>query len=903
MRNRIVHVSWLVLATACAADSESSQAIDPQAATTFTADQVLGFEVADAWNGPGMVGTVDDPKTEGSAALAVRPSNYSLYQSVPFAETGTPRTLDFDLYEPTTQPNPFWLGAVQAYLECPTHNLYNAYVGQVELTGLPLGQFNTLSFPIASWIAQEAANCPALTVKIALNVSGSPGTYFLDRAGLQTELILHYAFDDADNPGEDSSGYRRDATLEGNATLGAGRTGTGLLLDGNGSFLSLPDGITDGLKAYTISAWVNMADARAWARIYDFGGETGFTYLAADRGDGTLQFSIFDGPGNEGIVNGPAIPTGAWKHVAVTAQGDDFRVYFDGVEAENQLTVPVAPEDIGEDDQGNWLGKSRFGDPFLHGTLDDFRIYDRVLSADEIQALAAPGTDYHEYRFDNFDGKTVVDSSSLGGNGSAFGANAANDGVYHGALELKGNPGSFVQLPNGIVSQCAELTGAAWVKLNTNQPWNRIFDFGKSDKSSFFYLTPAGFGAFGQEIHTGFAAPTGLVDLGFPFTVQPGEWNHFAVTLKGGTLSLFLNGRQVASHAGLPMKPSDMGITDSDWLGRSLFGDPGFDGELDDVRISCRGYSPGEIAQLAHLPLVTPPPQTLSLSGDITNVHDPAIVQGNGTYYVYSTAGGLQIRSSKDLTHWTFQGSVFQTVPAWVTTQLGITSLDQLWAPDVSFFGGQYHLYYSASTFGQNNSCIGHAVKSTLDLGVPWDDLGPVICTATGDDWNAIDPHIVLDANGTPWMSAGSFFSGIHLFKFGLDGNRADTNRFDLAETASTAIEASYIIYNPPYYYLFASYDVCCQGAASTYHVQVSRATSITGPYFDATGLDARIGGGSPVVRGDSRFAGPGSNAIIKVGSQMYNVYHSYDALANGIPTLQIAQLIWNQGWPVPEQP
>ena len=723
-----------------------------------------------------------------------------------------------------------------------------------------------------------------------------------DRGGLGTGLLVHYAFDDAANPGGDTSGYHRDGTLVGNATLGAGRTGTGLQLDGNGSYLALPAGITDGLHAYTIAAWVDMAEARPWARLFDFGGDTGFTYLAADRGDGSLQLSIFDGAGNEGIVNGPAVTTGAWKHVAVTARGDDFRVYVDGVEAENQLTVPVAPGDIGSNDQGNWIGKSRFADPFLHGTVDDFRVYDRVLSPDEIRALAAPGTDYHDYRFDDcdaFDDRIVTDSSALGATGVAIHATAAHDGVYGGALALHGD--GYVQLPGGIVSACDEVTVAAWVKLHANQPWNRVFDLGKSDRSAFLYLTTAGAGAAGQEIHAALVAPTGVVDLGFPFVVQLGEWNHVAVTLRDGRLSLYFNGREVAAQGGVTVKPSDMGVTDHDYLGKSQFADPGFDGELDDVRIACRGYAAGEIAQLAHLPLGDDPPMTLALSGDITNVHDPAIIAANGTYYVYSTAGGLQIRSSRDLVRWTFRGAVFQTVPAWVTAQLGITSLDQLWAPDVSYFGGKYHLYYSASTFGVNDSCIGHA--TTTDLATAWTDLGPVICTASGDDWNAIDPHVALDADGKPWLSAGSFWSGIHLFALTTDGVRADTNRYDLAETASTAIEASYIVYHAPYYYLFASYDACCRGAASTYHVRVGRATSITGPYFDQTGLDMRIGGGSPVVLGDSRFAGPGSNAILRIGNTWWNVYHAYDALAAGIPTLRIAQLQWREGWPVPEQP
>ena len=608
----------------------------------------------------------------------------------------------------------------------------NAYVGQVELTGKPVGQYTTLAFPVPAWVQTAAANCPALTVKIALNVPGAPGTYYLDRLDILTDLILRYSFDDAGAPGADSSGYGRDGTLVGNAALGGGRNGTGLVLDGTSSYVELPSGITDGLNEITVTAWVNMAEARPWARLFDFGGNAGFTYLAADRGDGTLQYSIYAGAGNEGIVNGPAVPTGAWKHVALTARGNDMRVYFDGVEASNQLTVPVTPAAIGANVQGNWIGKSRFPDPFLAGSIDDFRIYDRVLSPAEIQALAAPGSDYHEYRFD--DGATahaaVTDSALTAATGIATGASYALDGVYGGALALHGD-GGYAQLPDGIVSTCSELTAAAWVKLDANQPWNRIFDFGRSDRSSFVYLTAAGFGGAGQEIHVGLVAPTGVVDLGYPFVVPTGEWIHFAVTLRGGRLSIYYNGRGVASRAGVTIKPSDMGVTDHDYVGKSQFADPGFDGEIDDLRVSCRGYSATEIAALAHLPLQTPAPQTRSLSGDITDVHDPAIIAASGTYYVYSTHGGIQIRSSRDLTHWTYRGQVFSAVPAWITTRLGLSGLDDLWAPDVSYFGGQYHLYYAASSFGTNNSCIGHATKADLASSAPWTDQGPLICTST----------------------------------------------------------------------------------------------------------------------------------------------------------------------------
>ena len=73
------------------------------------------------------------------------------------------------------------------------------------------------------------------------------------------------------------------------------------------------------------------------------------------------------------------------------------------------------------------------------------------------------------------------------------------------------------------------------------------------------------------------------------------------------------------------------------------------------------------------------------------------------TFYVFATgnrrAGVLPIRCSKDLYHWTRCGSVFETLPAWATQEIPATR--GLWAPDISFYNGKYHLYYSVSDIRQ----------------------------------------------------------------------------------------------------------------------------------------------------------------------------------------------------------
>lgn len=289
--------------------------------------------------------------------------------------------------------------------------------------------------------------------------------------------------------------------------------------------------------------------------------------------------------------------------------------------------------------------------------------------------------------------------------------------------------------------------------------------------------------------------------------------------------------------------------------------------------------------------------------GDISPVHDPAIIASATKFYIYATGEGLPIHESTDLVHWTLTGAVFATKPSWITTT-SASDPNTLWAPDVSYFGGQYHLYYAASSFGSNTSCIGHATSPTLDAPT-WADSGaPVICSKSSDDWNALDPAAVVDQTGGLWLALGSFWSGLKLIQLDADGNRSGTDFISLATRDNTAVEASYIIHRGDFYYLFESVDFCCKGVNSTYKIMVGRATDITGPYVDQDGKPLLAGGGTLILAGDTRWKGPGHNAILQTAAGDYNVYHSYDAQANGAPTLRIAEMRWSSdGWPISAGP
>ena len=324
--------------------------------------------------------------------------------------------------------------------------------------------------------------------------------------------------------------------------------------------------------------------------------------------------------------------------------------------------------------------------------------------------------------------------------------------------------------------------------------------------------------------------------------------------------------------------------------------------------------------------IVTPPlncqePHPLPLSGDYPITHDPSIAREGNTYYVFATTsnaneGQFPIRCSHDLLTWKLCGHVFDTIPAWIH-EASPTTRD-LWAPDISYFEGKYHLYYAYSAFGVNTSGIALATNETLDASSPkyhWQDEGLVLKSTKEDDFNAIDPNIVFDAKGKPWLSFGSFWGGIKMRRIDpVTGktSSADPTLYSLAARAMPkmpeppkpglpadwqAIEAPFIVRHGDFYYLFVSFDLCCRGTKSNYRTMVGRSREVTGPYLDADGKPMLQGGGTQLLWPNNRWLGPGVESVLQRPEGDILVFHAYDAIT-GKPALQISTLTWTDGWP-----
>jgi arabinan endo-1,5-alpha-L-arabinosidase len=295
----------------------------------------------------------------------------------------------------------------------------------------------------------------------------------------------------------------------------------------------------------------------------------------------------------------------------------------------------------------------------------------------------------------------------------------------------------------------------------------------------------------------------------------------------------------------------------------------------------------------------TPPasyPNPVAISGS-TGAHDPGAVKTpEGGYIVATTGNNIPLKTSSNRTSWSNAGSAFPSGMPWVSTFTGGSST--IWAPDLTYQDGTYYMYYAASTFGSQNSGIFLATSTTGASG-SWVDRGLVISSSSSVNYNAIDPNLVI-ADGQWYLSFGSFWTGIKQIDIDpATGLRSGTAIRGIAQrSGSTAIEAPFVFHHGDFYYLWVSFDTCCQGASSTYRIMVGRSASPTGPFVDRNGTAMTAGGGTEVLAGHGDVHGPGGQSVIADTDGDVLVYHYY-AGAAGIATLGINPIGYDaEAWP-----
>ncbi|TMR15302.1 laminin G [Nonomuraea turkmeniaca] len=177
-------------------------------------------------------------------------------------------------------------------------------------------------------------------------------------------------------------------------TTTAGRYGRAFSFDGERGRAQLPFRTTPVLGAgdFTVSTWIKYGDtskdqALVWA--YGLNGEPA-VQLSAEPGDNRIRGTVTTATGSAGVTSEGAYADGAWHHVVLRRQADTVALFVDG--AQVSAASGAAGSVSGDDPTPIYLGQRLDGADRFHGSMDEFRVYDRALSNTEMSWLRTTNT-------------------------------------------------------------------------------------------------------------------------------------------------------------------------------------------------------------------------------------------------------------------------------------------------------------------------------------------------------------------------------------------------------------------------------------------------------------------------------------------------------------------------------
>lgn len=423
----------------------------------------------------------------------------------------------------------------------------------------------------------------------------------------RTGLIGYWSLDDGGGSiAGDSSGNGKDGTLKNMDAATdwvAGRYGGALEFDGTDDYVEIPDmdAVTDAADdVYTMSAWIKTSVASDFLGVVETSRYNGI-FLCSDGG-----WSVQSNGDNAGTcASGTRIDDGEWHHlVGVYKEGERYIGYEDGVEVFN---VPTSDTE-GDNSELGRIGDRKPGGDYFTGIIDDVRIYNRELSAGEVEALYE--TTQHTvnssrntvltdglvglWSFDgpDIDDTTAYDRSGGGNDGTLHGSLQTTIGKVGQSLDFDGDTGRIV-LGSRPVSNTPTITYTAWVKADTlNGNWRAVIAEDESTNGPLRLYGDSSAGAGQVWLHHGKPAATGVVNVDAADAITTDEWYFLAGVLDGVNAHIYINGdlKKSAAYSANVDSALHIGVNENnqhEW-----------DGTIDQVRIYDRALSTNEIMRL-----------------------------------------------------------------------------------------------------------------------------------------------------------------------------------------------------------------------------------------------------------------------------------------------------------------
>ena len=422
--------------------------------------------------------------------------------------------------------------------------------------------------------------------------------------------IASYSFDEGEGEVAHDSSGEHDAQIEGAEWVG-GKYGDALSFsreaESSVAIPASPD--LDLTDAFTLEAWVRPDAPRYEDPVIarETPGFVSYGLYAGNDEQGKPEGVVADKPWNFAQAIGEEeLPTPAWSHLALTSDGETMRLYEDGE------LVDSAPAKSAQFSEGVLcIGSDpNFAENFFMGLIDEVRIYDRALPAEEVEedmqtAIQTPPSQepIASYSFDEGEGEVAHDSSGEH-DGLIEGAEWVG-GKYGDALRFSREAESSVAIPaSPDLALSDAFTLEAWVHPDSAQYEDPVI---ARETPGF-----VGYGLYAGDEER--AQPEGVIaDKPWSYAQTIGEeqvpskvWTHLALTSGGETMRLYEDGQLIDSAPAKSAQVSE-GVL---YIGDDpTFAENFFEGLIDEVRIYNRALPAEEVEEDMATAIQTPPSQ------------------------------------------------------------------------------------------------------------------------------------------------------------------------------------------------------------------------------------------------------------------------------------------------------
>jgi uncharacterized protein (TIGR02145 family) len=484
-----------------------------------------------------------------------------------------------------------------------------------------------LGLALIGGLVYGVANSNLFGTQAATTISTTATSSF---SSLEDGLVGHWTFDGDTISGTtvtDVSGNGNNGTLTNGPTPVAGKIGQGIQFDGSNDYVRVSSLDTTNFPVNgTLSFWIKtetmISDDKSVFHSYDgtkdhifirFCSTGNGVCSGASSGNRQLQVAFQKSNGTYQYVTNNNFSENEWTHVVAIwdTTNDLGRVYHNGVQVHSGA---IGDSSWVPDDEIVTFGAVRFP-----GILDDTRIYNRVLSAEEVWRLYKMGEGVKinskesqgdpltkglvgYWKLDDASGTNATDSSGNGNTGTLTNGPTWTTGMVDGAANFDGT-NDYVSVGNqSVYDITGAITISAWVKMDSFKSGGSSLSDPIVGKWAYSVGNQRG---YDLRFFNGNTLPMFVVTDGVDYdsiqstiSVSTGVWKHIVgVWYPGGSnnLQIYVNGKvtqKTNSYASLGVSPNALHI------GHNFVNAAYLDGSIDEVRVYNRALSADEVARL-----------------------------------------------------------------------------------------------------------------------------------------------------------------------------------------------------------------------------------------------------------------------------------------------------------------